>query len=31
MFSYVELESRIPNDYPIRRVRKIVDTALEEI
>ena len=31
MFSYVDLESRIPKDHPIRKVRKIVDTALQEI
>ncbi len=31
MFSYVDLESRIPQDHPIRKVRKIVDKALEEI
>ena len=31
MFSYVDLESRIPQDHPIRKVRKIVDTALQEI
>ena len=31
MFSYVDLESRIPIDHPIRKVRKIVDKALAEI
>jgi len=31
MFSYVDLESRIPKDHPIRKIRVIVDTALQEI
>lgn len=31
MFSYVDLESRIPEDHPIRKIRQIVDTALQEI
>ena len=31
MFSYVDLESRIPNKHPIRRIRKVVDAALEEM
>ena len=31
MFSYVDLENRIPKDHPIRKVRKIVDTALQEL
>ncbi len=31
MFSYVDLESRIPQDHPIRKIRKIVDTALQDI
>jgi len=31
LFSYVSLESRIPNSHPIRKVRKIVDLAIEEI
>ena len=28
LFSYVDLESRIPKNHPIRKIRKIVDTAL---
>jgi len=31
LFSYVSLESRIPENHPIRKVRKIVDQALEEM
>ncbi|MDZ7781971.1 MAG: IS5 family transposase [Halioglobus sp.] len=31
MFSYVDLESRIPKEHPIRKIRDIVDTALQEI
>ena len=31
MFSYVDLESRVPKQHPIRKVRQIVDTALEEL
>lgn len=31
MFSYVDLESRIPQSHPIRKIRCIVDTALAEI
>jgi transposase len=31
MFSYVDLESRIPESHPIRKVRRIVDEALEEL
>lgn len=31
MFSYRTLESRIPADHPIRKVRLVVDTALKEI
>jgi len=31
LFSYVSLESRIPSSHPIRKVRKIVDLAIEEI
>ena len=31
MFSYVDLESRIPKSHPIRKIRRIVDTALEDL
>jgi hypothetical protein len=31
MFSYIALESRIPNSHPIRKIRRIVDTALEDL
>lgn len=31
MFSYRTLESRIPTDHPIRKVRKVVDQALKEL
>lgn len=31
MFSYVDLESRVPQHHPIRKVRQIVDTALAEL
>lgn len=31
MFSYVDLEKRIPQSHPIRKIRKIVDVALAEI
>lgn len=31
LFSYVDLESRIPPMHPIRKVRKIVDKALDQI
>ena len=30
MFSYVDLDSRIPEHHPIRRIRAVVDKALEE-
>ncbi len=30
LFSYRTLESRIPADHPIRKVRKVVDQALKE-
>jgi len=31
MFSYVDLESRIPQSHPTRKIRRIVDTALTAI
>ena len=31
MFSYVDLESRIPDKHPIRKIRRIVDEALNEL
>ena len=31
MFSYVDLESRIPPSHPIRKIRRIVDAALMEL
>ena len=31
MFSYVDLESRIPAGHPIRKIRRIVDAALLEL
>ncbi len=31
MFSYIDLESRIPKHHPIRKIRRIVDKALPEL
>ena len=31
MFGYVDLESRIAEEHPIRKIREIVDTALQKI
>jgi len=31
MFSYVDVESRIPSTHPIRKIRRIVDEALAEL
>lgn len=31
LFSYVSLESRIPESHPIRKVRKVVDRALKDL
>ena len=31
LFSYVDLESRIPKNHPIRKVRQVIDQALDEL
>lgn len=31
MFSYVDLEERIPKDHPLRRIRRLVDEALDQL
>lgn len=31
MFSYVSLETRIPQDHPLRRIRQLVDTILRQL
>ena len=31
MFSYVDLEHRIPEKHPIRRIRRVVDKALKDL
>lgn len=31
MFSYIDLEKRIPHNHPIRKIRRIVDVALADI
>ena len=31
MFSYVNLERRVPNDHPVRAIRRMVDRALAEL
>lgn len=31
MFSYIDLEGRVPEQHPIRKIRSIVDEALAEI
>ena len=31
MFSYVSLEERVPQDHPLRAIRRITDRALEQL
>jgi transposase len=31
MFSYVDLEARVPKDHPLRPMREMVDRALESM
>lgn len=31
LFSYVNLESRVPRDHPLRIIKTLVDTALREL
>lgn len=31
MFSYISMEKRIPKDHPLRAIRKMVDSALEDM
>ena len=31
IFSYVDLEARIPKQHPIRKIQRVVDKALAEI
>ena len=31
MFSYVSLEARVPQDHPLRAIRRITDRALERL
>ncbi len=31
LFIYVDLESRIPKNHPIRKVRQVIDQALDEL
>ncbi|MGI0134254.1 MAG: IS5-like element ISCARN71 family transposase, partial [Candidatus Micrarchaeaceae archaeon] len=31
MFSYVSLEQRVPEDHPLRAVRKLTDTVLRSL
>ena len=31
LFAYVQLESRIPKDHPLRRIKPLVDHVLNEL
>jgi len=31
MFSYISAEKRVPADHPLRKVRELVDAALEKL
>ena len=31
MFSYVSLEDRVPQDHPLRAIRRITDRALDRV
>jgi len=31
IFSYIDLEQRVPQDHPIRKVRRVVDKALKAL
>lgn len=31
MFSYIDLEQRVPKDHPIRKIRRVVDKALKAL
>jgi transposase len=31
LFSYVDLEQRVPSDHPLRVIRTVVDDALQEL
>ena len=31
MFSYVSVESRVPDDHPIRQLRELVDKILKDM
>ncbi|MBW8072073.1 MAG: hypothetical protein GJU77_00025 [Ferrovum sp.] len=31
LFSYIQLEQRVPSKYPLRAIRKMVDVALSEM